>query len=855
MSNRALSLGAYAAMFIENMRKRLSVVVLCMSVFASLASVNTSDAKTSFPIRPYTQPLGVYPFSVLFHSGKHIRSGLNKAPGSLAGFKDSAEFIMYAKEAPIGAIFSSLDGRGNYHRKFTITMAGQTVEMKMVIIPDKKGVWKIIEIDNPALGVIRAAREDSTANYSEKGKPVSIRLPAEYVLYDDNGMIFESLMIRRYDMKIRGKQTFTRFRIPETIPGNTISVELEFIGEDNLPLKGRTERFKKFKYSALGQMATYWVDKDFRIVMSDSPSVQAYIIRKGYEELALYRKVETAPSSKEVEKMTVMIPMRDGVKLATDLYFPVKRNGKYPVILIRSPYKKEMSELDGTYYARRGYVAAIQDVRGRFASEGVWEPLVNEGDDGYDTVEWLASQEWSTGKTGMIGASYLGWTQLLAAVRKPPHLTTIIPNVTPPDPFFNIPYEYGSFFLQGAAWWLEVLETKASADITMKTFSDIDSRDYGEILKSLPVVDIDKKIFGGENRIWRKWIQHNSQDSYWDKGSYLDKLKDLDIPVFLQSGWFDSDGIGSKLAYLELKKSKNRNIKLILGPWGHTDQASSALTGRNSNQEAAVDLQDMYNRWFDFWLKDRDIGIVKEPLVQLYIMNTEKWLTADIYPLPRTVFSKLYLSSTLGANTLGGDGKLVWTLPEGGKPYDEYTFNPADPTPAWIQRAKKDGRRGYEQVTSNRSDILVFTSEPFQRQVTIAGPMTAFLYASTTAVDTDWFVTFIALNEKGSPLPLGNQLGKGCIRARFRNSVRFPEFLESGKIYAYTIDLWHTGIAIPKGWRLRVEITSAFFPYFSRNLNTGGNNESDTKFVSAKQKVFHSQEFPSHILLPVILEE
>jgi putative CocE/NonD family hydrolase len=327
------------------------------------------------------------------------------------------------------------------------------------------------------------------------------------------------------------------------------------------------------------------------------------------------------------------------------------------------------------------------------------------------------------------------------------------------------------------------------------------------------------------------------------------------IPVFLQSGWFDPNGIGAKLAYDRLKKGGNGNVKLVIGPWGHTDLASNAQTGKDWGPEADIDLPRQYIRWFDFWLKGKDTGVSREPSTQIYIMNSRKWLTGDSWPHPSTRFQKLYFTSDTGANTLRGDGKLAWSMPEGNTACDTYIYDPADPTPSWISRAAKEGRKSYEEITAQRPDILVFDSAPLDSSLTIAGPLSAVLYASSSATDTDWFVTLIALTDRGAPVPLGNQFGKGCIRARYRKSLAMPEFLEPGKVYDYTISLWHTGITIPKGWKLRAEITSAFFPYYSRNLNTGGNNETDTALVRAEQKVFHSREYPSHLLLPVIEEK
>ncbi len=784
-------------------------------------------------------------------------TGSTRSLGSPQGpeaFEDSGTFKMFIKGMPVGTITSSLDKAGRYKRTMKLSMAGQTVEYDMTVTPDEKGNWKSIEIVNPAFGRIEAGRTEDEASYTIKGQTKSVSLPSDYVLYDDFGLIFESLMLRKYDLQKKGKQSFKRFRIPEAaIPGDLIDIEVEYLGEDVRTIGGREWTFLTFNWKIMGIAVKYWVDKDLRIYMTYSPSDQSAGVRVGFE--ALMEPADTEPllskPEYEVIKKTVLVPLRDGVKLSTDIYFPQVKDPQFPVILIRTPYKKEMSEVEGYYYAKRGYITAIQDVRGRFASEGAWEPFVNEAEDGYDSIEWLAGQRWSTGKIGMIGSSYLGWTQLWAAAEKPPHLVTVIPNVAPPDPFFNIPYEYGAFFTLAALWWAEIVEKEATAELSMKTYLEINNRRYAEVLDDLPVVDIDKKVFGKENPYWRRWILHNVNDAYWEKANYLDKLKELDIPVFLQSGWYDGDGIGTKLAYLRLKESKNKNIKLVVGPWEHTDTSSSSARGHDVGEEAVIDLQRQYVRWFDYWLKGIKNGILEEPLVSLYVIGSKKWLHADSYPLPQSRFEKLYLTSSQGANTLRGDGKLTWKIPEGQKEFDSFTYDPEDPTPAWSFRFSEGGREGYKRITSTRSDILVFETEPLDSELTIAGPLAAKIYASTSALDTDWFVSFYIVTDEEEHIPMTPH-GKGTIRARFRNSTRRPELLEKEKIYEYNIDLWHTGWTLEMGWKLRVEVTSAFFPYFSRNLNTGGHNEMETKHVPARQKIYHSKEFPSHILLPVI---
>jgi putative CocE/NonD family hydrolase len=768
-------------------------------------------------------------------------------------FEDSANFKLYLKGTVIATASNSLDKEGNYQRRMIMSMAGQTAEFEMTVVPDDNGEWQSITIENPAFETIQGRREGNRAVYTIKGEEKWVDLPEDYVLYDDYGMHFESVMVRKYDKEKKGKQVFKRFRIPESFPGEIIDVEVEYLEDEKRSIGGKPVTFQKFQVKTMGILSVYWFDQDFKICLTETKAAQAFGVREGFEELMFPDKADPTISRADyrVTKSTVLVPMRDGVKLATDLYLPEGQKGKFPSILIRTPYKKESSELDGKFYASRGYAVAIQDVRGRYASEGEWEPFVNEGLDGYDAVEWLAAQPWSTGKVGMVGGSYLGWVQFWAAVHKPRHLVTIIPNVVPPDPFYNIPYEYGSFFILGALWWAEMVEKEAASDFTMKKLMEVSERDYEKDLDHLPVIDLDLKIFGKKNAYWRKWVEHNKNDTYWERANYLDKLKDLDIPVFLQSGWLDGDTIGSKLAYLQLKESKNKNIKLILGPWGHSDLAIN-LSGRDMGDEGVMDLPTLYLRWFDYWLKGMDNEILEEPLVQLYAMNSKKWLKAETYPLPQTEFTKLFLSSVKGANTLEGDGKLGWELPENSREYDTYTYDPGDPTPAWQFRARNGGKKRYEEITNRRQDILVFETEPFTEPVTLAGPMSARLYASSSALDTDWFVSVFAFSENDGPIPLGNPWGRGTIRARFRNSLSEPELLEPNKVYEYTIDLWHTGITLEKGWKIRVEITSAFFPFFSRNLNTGGHNEKETEYKKAEQKIYHSKEFPSHILLPVI---
>ena len=454
----------------------------------------------------------------------------------------------------------------------------------------------------------------------------------------------------------------------------------------------------------------------------------------------------------------------------------------------------------------------------------------------------------------MIGASYLGWAQWLAASQNPPHLVCMIPNVAPPDPFYNFPYEYGVFFLQGAIWWAEVVESEATADISGGTLDKIFDREYGELLRSLPVIDLDVKILGKENRYWRNWIMHPTRDDYWESACHLDKLAQARIPVFHQSGWFDGDGIGSKLNYLAMASHGHPHQKLVLGPWGHTDTATRKLGDIDFGPKAIVDLQTAYLRWFDHWLKGIDNGIDREPLVSLFVMGTNEWIHGNTYPLEGTRFDKWYLASGGQANTSKGDGTLSRTMPAADSPADSLHLRPrrSHPRPDRVRggrrrprtsrtrSARRPSRRTTRRCSSAAQDILVYTSEPFDRAVHVRRPGSAMLYAATSAKDTDWFVRLDEVTRRGRVLLAGSRPAA----ARFRNGVKTTELLQPDEVSSTS-----STCGRPRGRSQRAPACGSrslrrTFPLFSRNLNTGGHNETETEFLSATQTILHDAAAP-----------
>ena len=781
-------------------------------------------------------------------------------PASLKGPGDHATFYIFKDQDRIATITSDWQPGGEFHNKAVIAMAGQTATFTTDITVDEAGLWtKFVSVTSA--GEATTVRDGASGSRSIKDKTVTFKIEDGARIFDNYGPALMSQAVRLYDRAKGGKQSFPLI----VLPGAAVQASLEFRDRVERTVGGRDFALFRYLYSIAGVEITVWADAEDKLYLADVPAQNAAFVREGYEAL---RKPETPdatvsqPTFDVTVQSNVMVRMRDAIRLATDLYLP-KTDAKVPVILVRTPYQKTMAELQARYYARRGYAVAVQDCRGRFASDGIWEPFIHEPHDGYDTIEWLARQPWSTGKVGMIGGSYVGWVQWWAARERPPHLTTIIPNVAPPDGFYNIPYEYGAFFTLGAIWWADLLESKATADLSGAAFSKISEKKFGPLLNTLPVIDLDKAVLGRENPYWRKWIAHPTDDAWWAESDFLDKLRNVNIPVFHQSGWFDGDGIGTKLNYLRMKEYGHANQKLTVGPWGHTDTAARRLGDHDFGAEAVIDLQRDYLRWFDHWLKGMDNGILKDPLVSVFVMNTNRWLHADTYPLPQTRFTKLYLAGGGKANTSKGDGRLTFDEPPSGAPADHYVYDPGDPTPdpnfleLTVEQEKqltatadreKFAREHHESVTAARQDILVYQTGVWKEPATFAGPVSATLYASTSAKDTDWYLALVDIDEHDHKLLLCS----GKLRARFRNGVKKPELLEPGQIYPFQLDLWHTGITIPAGHRLRVEVASARFPTFSRNLNTGGHNETETKFVSAQQTVYHDKDHPSHVLLPIV---
>jgi putative CocE/NonD family hydrolase len=539
------------------------------------------------------------------------------------------------------------------------------------------------------------------------------------------------------------------------------------------------------------------------------------------------------------------VRMRDGIELSADIYRP-DHDGRFPVILTRTPYNKSTDRgghlETGRYFAARGYVYVAMDVRGRGDSEGKFVPYRNEGPDGYDAIEWCTQQPWSTGKIGTIGASYLGYDQWIAALQQPPHLRTMIVSVTPPDPFVESPTG-----LQSPTYMSWHLLTSGH------TLHNLAAVDWPSIYLHLPVETMDEAAGLGAYAYWRDIIAHPGINSWWDPLIYQNKFERVRIPVMNISGWYDDEQAGAPMNYIGMTThgatpELRRSQKLLMGPWPHAVNSTQKLGEIDFGPTAVIDLNKYETRWFDYWLKGTDTGIMQEPPVRIFLMGKNAWQDENEWPIARTSFTKYYLHSHGRANSIYGDGTLS-TLPANDEPGDKYSYNPMHPTPFIMEPtyAQLGGPDDYRSI-ERRDDVLVFTSAPLTGDTTVCGPIRANIFATSSAPDTDFMAKLLDVHQDG----FAQRLTDGMVRARYREGGDKGSPITPGKIYAYNIDLWNTCQQFRHDHRVRVEISSSAFPKYDRNQNTGEALGKTATIQVALQTILHNAQYPSHIVLPIV---
>jgi putative CocE/NonD family hydrolase len=545
-------------------------------------------------------------------------------------------------------------------------------------------------------------------------------------------------------------------------------------------------------------------------------------------------------------QFNVPVRMRDGVTLAAHVFLP-KEEGKFPVILIRTPYGKEGEQGGALYFAERGYAVVTQDTRGRNDSDGEWYAFKNEADDGYDSIEWAASQSWSNGKVVTMGGSYLAIDQWLAATRGSSHLAAMVVLVSPSDLYRNTIYPGGAFQHGTAVSWAVGTGRHRMMIEEMKLIS------WPGVFLHLPV-ESGPTAAGFEPKFYRDWINHPSRDDYWKSMSWQEVYPRLNIPVLHIGGWFDIFQEGTIENFVEMTRRApepaRRAQKLLVGPWAHG--AFGPKVGEvDFGPSSVVDVRAKSLRWLDHYVRGKPNGAEEEPPVEIFTMGVKEWRSEAAWPPADTAPTKFFLHSKGRANTAGGDGALSAAAP-GDEPPDHYDYDPANPVPTTgggtccnpvlIPWGAMDQRR-----IENRKDLLVYTTSPLEQDLEVTGPVEVHVFASSNAPDTDWTAKLVDVAPDGFAMNLTD----GILRARFRRSLERPELLTPGEVYEFVVQAGNTSNVFRKGHRIRLEISSSNFPRFSRNTNTGRQPEKDASFAVARQTVYHDGARPSHVILPV----
>jgi uncharacterized protein len=559
----------------------------------------------------------------------------------------------------------------------------------------------------------------------------------------------------------------------------------------------------------------------------------------------------------------VKVVMRDAVVLRADIYRPSAK-GKYPVLLQRTPYDKRNFGF-GLMGAQRGYVVIIQDVRGRYASEGEFYTFKNEMNDGYDTIEWAAALPYSNGNVGMFGGSYVGATQMLAAIMHPPHLTGICPVVTSSNYHASWTYQGGAF----EQWFNESWTSGLAQDTLNRKVKE--ATDAAEGMWKLPLGKYPLFNLRGMHATataalapyFLDWIAHPNYDDYWKRVSIEEHFGDITVPALHIAAWYDIFLGGSLRNYLGIREhggsERARNEQQLLVVIGGHSGSGRKVGDVDFGAEAAFEENDATLDWYDYLFKGVQNRFASGKPVKIFVMGANAWREEDGWPLARARETKYFLHSSGGAVSVRGNGTLSTAGP-GKEIADQYVYDPGNPVPTVGGPLCCDGEHWApgprdQRSVEARKDVLVYSTPALTQDIEVTGPVSVELYAKSSAADTDFTAKLVDVWPDG----FAQNLTEGILRARYRESQESPTMINPGQVYKLAIDLWATSNVFKKGHILRLEISSSNFPRFDRNLNTGeprliitDKNGSEQTFTKATNVILHDAEHPSAVILPVV---
>ena len=595
--------------------------------------------------------------------------------------------------------------------------------------------------------------------------------------------------------------------------------------------------------------------------LDDDREIVAYAERLARWEKARFSPPPEKPLTPREPSIITMVPMRDGISLYTEIFLPCA-DEPCPTILIRSPYPYSRPSRNDIYsishYQSAGYSVVFQLTRGQGKSEGNFHFFRDDIGDGYDAIEWICEQSWCNQHVGMMGSSYLGGTQLLAAKAKPYGLKCIMPTAFIGNVTQSFPFSYGVPNKAPYMQWHQVLDAEQWDDIDV-SYCDMNALQHpvwGAAFRWRPLVSAADQVLKGDKlESWRETIANPLDDEFWKSIQFSDQeLAELDLPIFFTDGWYDMTiGPIDYFTRLEKIRPQCKHRYLLVGPWDHYQTSAPSQAGDDNGdrilpRNGAIDHTEQRLAFFDHYLKGDKQKKPQEDRVRVYITgapdsNVNIWKNFPTFPVPATDYKCLYLHSHGDARSFPGDGKLSWKAPND-EPADQYLYDPALPTNSKVETFRD--RRGVEI----RSDVLSYTSEPFAEPLTILGDIKLILHAASDGPDTDWFAVLTEVYLDGQSRSF--HYAPPAFRARYREGFDKEVLLTENKPEIFRIPMGPAGHQINIGHRLRLCIFSAAFPEYDPNTNTGSSAATDTEIRVAKQTVFHDARRPSHIVLPIV---
>jgi uncharacterized protein len=567
-----------------------------------------------------------------------------------------------------------------------------------------------------------------------------------------------------------------------------------------------------------------------------------------------YPQQAPRPTSTLEHRTDVNVPMRDGVTLRADILLP-SAVGKFPALIYRTPYGKHFALKEYKTFEKavaRGYAVVVQDVRGRYASDGEFLAYQNEGRDGFDTIEWAAKQPWCDSNVGTFGLSYPGAVQWLAAVENPPHLKAMVPAMTFATPR-NFFYSGGVFDLSWLDWiWLNIApDIRKRKNLTgPRTHEEAEQswkHEHQHMQTFLPLRDLpDLKDL---TPFYYEWLAHPPADPWWDWAELRNKYGRVHAAVLNLSGWYDEaygpDGATTNFnGLLKERGEKDPRTHTIIGPWTHGEQEKTRAGEREFGPSAAIDYDEVILRWMDRYVRGIQNGVEREKPVRLFVMGKNAWRDENAWPLARADVRTYYLRSE--SNT-ARFARLNQTPPDRPGRYNEFVSDPAHPvTDPYTEYGAHDYRS-----FAGRKDVLVYDSDPLLADTEVTGAIRAEIFVSADVPDVDLWMRLLDIAPDGTAMNLMSP-GLDVLRASYRNEKPQPEWLKPDEIYRLNFDRMLTSSVFRAGHQIRIQISGAFFPRFSRNLQSGESEVSSSRMCPGHVRIYHEPDHPSHIDLPVI---